>query len=65
MTFLRLESMFWHFTGDYQLPTYQPYPGPSPAAHLPHSFRGLATFSDNRCDESGGGVYNGADSKMT
>ncbi|CAM9376311.1 unnamed protein product, partial [Laminaria digitata] len=28
-------------------------------------FRGLATFSDNKCDDSGGGVFNGADSKIT
>lgn len=30
-----------------------------------HRFYGFATFSDNYCDESGGGAYNGAGSTMT
>ena len=29
------------------------------------SFRGTAVFSDNRADESGGGVFNDVGSKMT
>ena len=29
------------------------------------SFRGKSFFSANQCDESGGAVYNGEDSKMT